>query len=57
MYTARFFIKPIDKSKKIAYNNIAGRNALYTHVTELTLKRHLMSSVVGPPLGGFFICR
>ena len=50
-YGAIFFQNLLTNPKKIAYNNIAGRNALYTRVTEFTLKRHLMSSVVGPPLG------
>nr|DAY90842.1 MAG TPA: hypothetical protein [Caudoviricetes sp.] len=37
------------------YHLIAGRDTLYTHETELTFKRHVMSSDMGPPIGGFFI--
>ena len=37
-----------------AYNGIADRDMLYTCETELTFKRHVMSSDAGPPFGGFF---
>ena len=37
------------------YSIGAGRNALYTRVTELTFKRYVISSVTRkPPSGGFF---
>jgi len=49
--------KLIDNLFKIGYNNIAGRNTLYTCETELTFKRHVMSSVTRPPYGGFLIRR
>ncbi len=32
---------------KSAYNNIAGRNTLYTRVIELTFKRYVISSMHG----------
>ncbi len=48
-------VRNIDKLNKLLYNNIAGRDTLYTCVTELTFKRHVMSSVTGPPSGGFFL--
>ena len=37
-----------------AYNNSAGRNTLYTRVSELTFKRHVMSSDTRPLLKWFF---
>jgi len=41
----------------MCYNIIAGRNTLYTYETELTFKRHVMSSAIGePPHGGFSYC-
>lgn len=45
----------IDKSEKNAYNIIAGKIALYTRVTELTFKCHVLAPATGkPPKGGFF---
>ena len=38
----------------MAYNKNADRNMLYIHVYELTFKRHVMSSCMEPPFGGFF---
>ena len=46
---------PIDFCDNPVYNICAGRDALYTCVTELTFKRHVMSSVIGPPVAVFFI--
>ena len=31
----------------MCYNIVAGRSTLYTYLTELTFKRHVMSSGVG----------
>ncbi len=53
-----FYIKAfrnIDNLHITVYNNIAGRNTLYTRVTELTFKRHVMSSAARTPSGVFFI--
>ncbi len=48
----------IDKSEKNAYNIIAGKIALYTRVTELTFKCHVLAPATGkPPKGGFFLRR
>ena len=47
--------KPLTFFLKTAYNNIAGSNTLYTRVTEFAFKRHVMSSGMGPPLGGFLL--
>lgn len=49
-----YLLKIVDFFKDIAYTYIAGRDTLYTRVTELAFKRHVMSSVMGPPSGGFF---
>ena len=47
----------IDMKGEIWYNIIAGRNTLYTYETELTFKRHVMSSaIVEPPHGCFSYC-
>lgn len=41
-----------------AYNIVAGRDALYTRVTELTFKRHVMSPATGSRLrAAFFVPR
>ena len=39
----------------IVYNMSAGRDTLYTHDIELTFKRYVRSSIMGSPLGDFFI--
>lgn len=41
------FLKVCCIFKKHCYNINAGRNTLYTHETELTFKRHVMSSDMG----------
>ena len=33
----------------LAYNKGAGRDTLYTHDIELTFKRYVISSIMGPP--------
>lgn len=38
----------------MAYNNVAGRDTLYTRVLELAFKRYLISSSAGPPLRWLF---
>lgn len=45
--------KVIDKLSAILYTINAGRDTLYTRVTELTFKCHLMAPATGPPEGGF----
>lgn len=45
----------IDIFPKIEYNVNAGRNTLYTRVTELTFKRYIISSGTRLPLWRFFI--
>nr|DAP78566.1 MAG TPA: hypothetical protein [Caudoviricetes sp.] len=47
----------IDNRFKNCYYILADRNMLYTRSTELTFKRHVMSSDAGPPFGGFFTIR
>lgn len=49
------FFKNIDIFEKFGYNNIAGRNTLYTRVTEFTFKRHIDVVGHGAAFGGFFI--
>lgn len=49
-----FFRILLDIFINLAYNNIAGRNALYTCVTELTLKRYVMPPVTGTAIWRFF---
>ena len=39
----------------IVYNMSAGRDTLYTHDIELTFKRYVRSSIMGSPLGDFFV--
>ena len=39
---------------KSAYNNIAGRNTLYTRVIELTFKRYVISSMGEAAFGRLF---
>ena len=51
----KIYSKNIDKSRKKGYNNNAGRNTLYTRVTELTFKRYVISSAARTPSGVFFI--
>ena len=50
-----FICQYIDKQIKHCYYIVADRTMLYTYATELTFKRHLMSSGIGPPQGGFFL--
>ncbi len=38
-------------ARERTYNNDAGRNTLYTRVTELTFKRYVRSPVTGTPSG------
>ena len=38
----------------VAYNIDAGRDTLYTHDIELTLKRYVISSIVRPPIRWLF---
>lgn len=45
--------KSIDKTGKIPYTKIAGRDTLYTHITEFAFKCHVLAPAVGPPKGGF----
>lgn len=33
----------------LAYNDLAGRDTLYTHDIELTFKRYVISSIMRPP--------
>ena len=40
-----------------SYNNSAGRNTLYTRVTELTFKRYVISSATRSPQGDFLFFR
>ena len=42
-----FDSKSIDKASRIAYTELAGRDTLYTHVTELTFKCYVIAAVVG----------
>ena len=48
-------LRSVDKLQRIVYNINAGRNTLYTRVTELTFKRHVVSSAARTPSGVFFI--
>ena len=50
---SEIFFLNIDKNKKITYTIYAGRDTLYTRVTELTFKCHVLAPVMGPPKGGF----
>lgn len=45
--------KSIDKTVGIAYTKVAGRDTLYTHITEFAFKCHVLAPAVGPPKGGF----
>lgn len=49
----KIFSKIIDMSTKVAYNINAGRNTLYTRVTELRFKRYVISSAARTPSGVF----
>lgn len=49
----KIFSSSIDKIKKVTYTKIAGRDTLYTHITEFTFKCHVLAPAVGPPKGGF----
>ena len=46
--------KLIDKTEHMAYTKVAGRDTLYTHITEFAFKCHVLALAVGPPKGGFF---
>ena len=48
-----FRSKTVDKNQNIAYTISAGRDTLYTHITEFTFKCHVLAPAVGPPKGGF----
>ena len=47
--------KKVDKINVIVYNIDAGRNTLYTRVTEFTFKRYVISPVAGTPSGVLFL--
>ncbi len=47
----------IDKISFLSYNNIVGRDTLYTRATELTFKRRFPSSVTGTTVWWFFLQR
>lgn len=49
----KFVNKTIDNIHEVAYNRFAGRDTLYTHITEFTFKCHVLAPAVGPPKGGF----
>ena len=49
-----FLVKIVDFHADIVYNIIAGKDALYTHDTEFTFKRHVMSSVMRTAVRRFF---
>lgn len=49
-----FFKIIIDFFFNISYTIGAGRYPLYTRLTGLTSKRHVMSPALGPPIGRFF---
>jgi len=48
------YIFPVYFFVDLTYNNIAGRNVLYTRVTELMLKRLIKSSVTRSAFGRTF---
>jgi hypothetical protein len=50
-------LKVVDGNKKIEYTIDAGRDTLYTRVTEFTFKCHVLAPVTRPLKGGFFILR
>lgn len=51
------FSSTVDKMEARRYTVGAGRNALYTRVTELAFKRHVMSSATGSRLRAAFFVR
>lgn len=46
-FTVSGFFCPVDILKYLAYTKSADRDMLYTCITELTFKRHVMSSAAG----------
>lgn len=55
LITYYFVQKVIDKLSTILYTISAGRDTLYTRVTEFTFKCHLMTPATGPPKGVFYV--
>ncbi len=53
----KIFCIVVDKQPSFAYNNNAGRDTLYTRVTELTFKRYVISSPRGRLRASFFFRR
>ena len=51
----QIFFNTIDILIILVYNIIAGRNTLYTRVSELAFKRHGKVAGHGAAFGGFFL--